>query len=99
MIDRTVLVWSAKSVRDAYRELAVVNEEMVILFDQWFPFLTPMHIELRKELSHSDIEMRRQILALPYLPYNLLEIESNFVRIYLRHLGIINYFKTNKSYL
>ena len=27
MIDRTVLVWSAKSVRDAYRELAGASED------------------------------------------------------------------------
>ena len=93
MIDRTVLLWSAKELRKQYREMVKVNMRLKELFDVSFPFVKPCSSNTWL-LTQKDKQIRDAILLIPMLPYNLLHVENEFKEVYLRHLGIIAFFKS-----
>ncbi|OUV29439.1 MAG: hypothetical protein CBC48_11845 [bacterium TMED88] len=95
-MDHLKLYTSVMSVLEAYEVMVSTNEEMLILYDVWFPFIKPRVSFLH--MSNSDLEMRQQVLSNKEicLAYNLLEIENNFIvaqRIYEEHLKYL----TNKK--
>jgi hypothetical protein len=92
MIDRSVLLWSAKELRKQYRQMLKVNMLLKELFDVRFPFLKPCSSNVWL-LSHKEKTKRDAILMIPRLPYDLLRIENEFKEVYLRHVGIIAFFK------
>ena len=83
----------AMNVLNAYEIILRTNEEMLTLYDVWFPFVKP-HVCFQ-EFSNSDLEMRHQVLLNEKISstYNLLEIEKNFIQaqlIYAEHLKQYN---------
>ena len=92
MIDRSVLVWSSKQVRRQYRRILRINKELDCLFDTQFPFVKPGP-QQSWALTPQQFEVRRAILAIPCLPFDLLQVEEQFKQVYMRHLGIIAFFK------
>lgn len=94
MIDRSVLLWSAKEVRKKYRKMIKVNMLLKELFDVRFPFVKPCSSNAWL-LTQEDKQIRDAILLIPMLPYNLLRVENEFKEVYMRHVGIINFFKSS----
>ncbi|MAD26205.1 MAG: hypothetical protein CMO44_18765 [Verrucomicrobiales bacterium] len=94
MIDRSVLLWSAKEVRKKYRKMIKVNIILKELFDVHFPFVKPCSSNAWL-LTQKDKQIRDAILLIPMLPYNLLHVENEFKEVYMRHLGIIAFFKSS----
>ena len=92
MIDRNVLLWSAKELRKKYRKMVKINMRLKELFDVYFPFVKPGYSNTWV-LSHKEKTKRDAILMIPMLPYDLLRIENEFKQVYMRHIGIINYFR------
>ena len=92
MIDRNCLLDTAKSVRRKYREMLRVNDELLVLFDHWFPFIKPGPYGW-KDLSATDIEMRNQVLSIRALPHDVLRLEREFKEVYELHCGMVNFFK------
>ena len=92
MIDRNVFVWSSKQVRRQYRRLLQINKELDCLFNTKFPFVKPGPRQ-NWSLTPQQFEARRAILAIPCLPYDLLRVEEQFKQVYMRHIGIIAFFK------
>ena len=57
MIDRNVLLWSAKELRKKYRKMVKVNMRLKELFDVYFPFVQPgysntwLHYHIKRKQS------------------------------------------------
>lgn len=79
-MDHHRLLDCAMDVLNTYEVILLTNEEMLTLYDIWFPFVKP-RVKLF-ELSNSDLEMRHQVLSNKKISsaYNLLEIENNFIQ-------------------
>jgi len=93
MIDRTVLLWSAKELRKQYREMLKVNTFLKNTVGMQFPFVKPHNAW---KVSEKDRDARDAILKIP-LQFDLIDIENEFKQVYKRHVGIINFFKTETS--
>ena len=93
MIDRSVLLWSAKELRKQYREMLKVNTFLKNTLGMQFPFVTPHNAW---KVSEKDRDARDAVLMIP-LQFDLIGIENEFKQVYKRHVGIINFFKTEKS--
>lgn len=91
MINKEVILWSCKEVRKSYKELALINNELKKLFDFQFPFVKPKSTTWY--LSNKDIQLRNRILRTPLLPYDVIGAENRFKQVYLRHIGVLEYFK------
>jgi len=91
MIDRNVLLWSAKELRKKYRKMIKVNMFLKERFDVRFPFVKPHNAW---EVSEKDRNARDAVLMIP-LQFDLIDIENEFKETYQRHIGIINFFKSD----
>ena len=94
MIDRNVLLWSAKEIRKLYRKMVKINIVLKHSFNVSFPFVKPKSNNTWF-LTQQDKIKRDAILKIPSIPYDLLHVEKQFQHVYKRHLGIIAFFKIN----
>ena len=92
MIDRNVLLWSAKEIRKLYRKMVKINIVLKQLFNVSFPFVKPNSSDTWF-LTQQDKIKRDNIIMIPSMPYDLLHLENEFKHVYKRHLGIIAFFK------